>query len=122
VEEFIFPIDFVVLEAEVLMSPENKILIILDLLFLTTSNALINCRDEKINLIFENITMELNVFNLKKQPMGFYYIEHPTLNWVGDFLLGGVEFDHEEELISCVYESFYIEHRKQFDTFTFEEQ
>jgi len=45
-----------------------------------------------------------------------------SLNWVGDFSLGGVEFDSEEELMSCVYESFCVEYEPEFNTFIFEEQ
>ena len=42
--------------------------------------------------------------------MGFNYMNHPTLNCVDDFLLGGIGFDCEEELMLCVYESFYMEY------------
>ena len=41
---------------------------------------------------------------------------------MGDFLLGGVEFGHKEELMSCVYESFYMEYEPEFDTFVYKEQ
>jgi len=40
----------VVLETEVVMSPENEISVILGRPFLATSNALINCKDGKIKL------------------------------------------------------------------------
>ncbi|XP_073119707.1 uncharacterized protein [Henckelia pumila] len=36
--------------------------------FLATSNALINCRNGIMKLFFGNMTLELNVFNLCKQP------------------------------------------------------
>ena len=54
--------------------------------------------------------------------MGFDDIEHLTLNWVGDISLGEMEFDHDEQLIPCVYESFCIEYELKFSTFLFEEQ
>jgi len=41
---------------------------------------------------------------------------------VGVLLLGGVELDREEELITCVYESFYMGYESKFDTFASEEQ
>jgi len=41
---------------------------------------------------------------------------------VSDFLLGGVEFEHEEKLMLCVNESFYMKYELEFDTFAFEEQ
>jgi len=44
----------------------------------------INCKDGKMKLTFGNMTMEVNVFNLLKQPMGFDDIEHSTLHWVED--------------------------------------
>jgi len=78
--EFVFLVDFVVLETEVVVCPKNKIPIILGQPFLFTSNALINCRDGKRKLNFGNITMELNVFNLQKRPMGFNDLERSTLN------------------------------------------
>ena len=56
--------DFVVSETEVVVSIENEILAILSRLFLAASNAFINCKDGKIKLTFENMTIELNVFNL----------------------------------------------------------
>ena len=73
--EFIFLIDFIVLEAEIVTSPENEIPVIFALLSLASSNALINCSDGKIKLTFGNMTMQLNVFNLQKQPMGFGDVE-----------------------------------------------
>ena len=47
VKEFIFPIHFVVLDTEVVVCPKNEISVIIGQPFLTTSNALINCRMEK---------------------------------------------------------------------------
>ena len=85
VGRFIFSVDFIVLKTEVTMSPENKIPVILDRPFRTLSNTLINCRSGNMKLTFENMTIELNVFNLKKQLMGFDDVEQPTLNWTGDF-------------------------------------
>ena len=35
--------------------------------FLATANAIINCRNESMRLIFEDMTREVNVFNLGKQ-------------------------------------------------------
>ena len=50
VGDFIFLVDFVVLETKLMMSPENEIPIILGPSFLTTSNALINYQNEKNNV------------------------------------------------------------------------
>ena len=103
---FIFPVDFVVLEIEGTLGAENEILVILVRPFLPTTNALIKCRDRKLTLTFGNTTIELNGFNLQKQPVGFDDIDHQSLNWVSDLAFGEVGVDREEELMSCVYESF----------------
>ena len=44
VGEFILLVDFVVLETEVVVSPENEIPVILGQTFLATSNTPFNCR------------------------------------------------------------------------------
>jgi len=106
VGEFIFPVDFVVLETKGLLSTENEMPVILSRPFLAIANALINCRDRKLTLTFGNTTIELNGFNLQKQPVGFDDIDHQSLNWVSDLAFGEVGVDREEELMSCVYESF----------------
>ena len=33
-----------------------------------------------------------------------------------------VDFDHEKELMSCVYESFCMEWKLEYDTFAFDDQ
>ena len=60
--------DFIVLDTQPV---EAYILIpvILGCPFLATSNALINCRNGLINLSFENMTLEMNIFNICKQPV-----------------------------------------------------
>jgi len=82
VGDFIYPVDFVVLETEVVVKSENEVPVILGRPFLATCNALINCKDGKMKLTFENMNMEVNVFNLQKQPMGFDDIDHSTLHGV----------------------------------------
>ena len=59
-----------VLETEVVVSPENEISVILGRPFLATCNALINYSDGKMQLTFGNMTRKVNVFNLQKQPIG----------------------------------------------------
>ncbi|XP_074323873.1 uncharacterized protein LOC141660789 [Apium graveolens] len=66
--DFVFPIDFVVLETEPVKNLKNQIPIILGRPFLATSNALINCRNGLMKLTFGNMTIDLNIFNLGKQP------------------------------------------------------
>ena len=64
VGEFIYPVDFIVLETESVTNPDAQIPIILGRPFLTISNTLINCRNGMLKLSFGNMTVKLNVFNL----------------------------------------------------------
>jgi len=73
-----------------------------------------------MKLTFGNMTMEVNVFNLQKQPMGFDDIEHSTLHWVEDLACEELEFVNDDEIGSCVYESFCMEYEHEFDTFAFD--
>ena len=80
VVEFIYLVYFVVLETERVANVVNQIPIILGRSFLATANALINCRNGMMRLSFGNMTLELNIFNLQRQPLGFDDIETSTLN------------------------------------------
>ena len=68
VGEFIFPVDFIVLETQPVNNPMNQIPLILGRPFLATSNALINCRNGSMKISFGNMTIDLNIFNLGNQP------------------------------------------------------
>ena len=67
VDKFIYPVDFIVLDTQPVEAC-NLIPVILGCSFLATSNALINCRDGVMKLSFENMTLEMNIFNICKQP------------------------------------------------------
>ena len=64
VDKFYYPVDFVVLDTELIASGLNHVLIILGRPFLATANAIINCRNGVMQLTFGNMTMELNIFHL----------------------------------------------------------
>ena len=66
VGEFIYPVDFVVLETEKVANIASHILIILGCPFLATSYALINCKTGMMKLSFGNMTLELNIFYLQR--------------------------------------------------------
>ncbi|PKA52184.1 hypothetical protein AXF42_Ash014121 [Apostasia shenzhenica] len=66
VGNFIFPVDFIVIETEVETDQRSQIPVILGSPFLATSNALINCRNGKMRLSFGNLIVELNIFDLYK--------------------------------------------------------
>ena len=67
VDKFIYPVDFIVLDTQPVEAC-NSFPIILGRPFLATSNALINCRNGLMKLSFGNMTLEMNIFNICKQP------------------------------------------------------
>jgi hypothetical protein len=67
VDKFIYLVDFIVLDTQS-VDVCNSISVILGRPFLATSNALINCRNGVMKLSFGNMTLEMNVFNICKQP------------------------------------------------------
>jgi len=67
VDKFIYPVEFIVLDTQ-LVETCNLIPVILGCPFLATSNALINYRNGVMKLSFGNMTLEMNVFNIYKQP------------------------------------------------------
>ena len=66
VDKFIYPVNFIVLDTQPVEAC-NLIPVILGRLFLATSNALINYRKGVMKLSFENMTLEINFFNICKQ-------------------------------------------------------
>jgi DNA-directed RNA polymerase beta subunit len=66
VDKFIYLVDFFVLDTQHVEAC-NPIPVILGRLFLTTSNALINCRNGLMKLSFGNMTLKMNIFNICKQ-------------------------------------------------------
>ncbi|KAG2701767.1 hypothetical protein I3760_06G059000 [Carya illinoinensis] len=66
VDKFYYPVDFVVLAMQQLVSTIYQAPVILGRPFLATSNALINCRSGVLKLTFGNMALELNVFNACK--------------------------------------------------------
>ncbi|KAL9374047.1 hypothetical protein Peur_033667 [Populus x canadensis] len=67
VDKFIYPVDFIVLDTQPVEAC-NSFPVILGRPFLATSNALINCRNGLMKLSFGNMTLEMNIFNICKQP------------------------------------------------------
>jgi hypothetical protein len=68
IDKFYFPVDFIVLDAHPVSNVGIQIPIILGCPFLATSNALINCKNGVMKLSFGNMTLEVNIFNICKQP------------------------------------------------------
>ena len=67
VDKFYYLIDFVVLDIEPVAVGANYVPIIFGRPFLATSNAIINCRNGVMQLMFGNMTLELNVFHLSNK-------------------------------------------------------
>lgn len=63
VEKFYFPVDFIVLDMQLVSIPSGQIPVILGRPFLATLNAIINFRNGIMDLSFGNMKMEINVFN-----------------------------------------------------------
>ncbi|KAL6320029.1 hypothetical protein AAG906_003126 [Vitis piasezkii] len=69
VDNFYYPVDFVVLDIDLIVKETNYVPIILGRPFLATSNAIINCRNGLMQLMFGNITLELNIFYMSEKPI-----------------------------------------------------
>jgi hypothetical protein len=71
VDKFYFPVDFIVLDTEPVQVTGTEIPVILGRPFLATANALINCRSGVMKIFFGNMTVELNIFHIRKQPLDY---------------------------------------------------
>jgi hypothetical protein len=74
----------------------NQILVILGRPFLATANALINCRTGVMKISFENMTVELNIFNINSQPLE--YDETCPMCFIEEIT---DDFDLEDPEIEC---------------------
>ena len=71
VDKFYFPVDFIVLDTKLVPNLGSEIPVILERPFLATANALINYKIWVIKISFSNMTMELNIFQIRKQPLDY---------------------------------------------------
>ena len=71
VDKLYYPVDFIVLDIESVTVGAKYVPIILGRPFLATSNAINNCRNGVMQLLFGNMTLELTVFHLsiKHEPL-----------------------------------------------------
>ena len=67
VDDFYYPVDFVVLDTEPMAESTHQVLIILGRPFFATANAIINCRNGVMQLTYGNMTLELNIFHLSNR-------------------------------------------------------
>jgi hypothetical protein len=71
VDKFYYTVDFVILDTEPAVNIELQVPIILGHPFLATANALINCRTGVMKLSFGNMTVELNILDINRQPFEY---------------------------------------------------
>jgi hypothetical protein len=68
-----------VLDTKPVQNLRSQIPVILGRPFLATVNTLINCRMGVMKISFENMTMELNIFHIKKQPLEYDEVQQACL-------------------------------------------
>jgi len=66
VGNFIYPVDFIMLKTQPVSNPRSQTPVISGHPFLAIANAIINYRNMSMRLTFGDMTMEVNVFNLRK--------------------------------------------------------
>ena len=67
VDNFYYPVDFVVLDIEPMAESTHQVPILLRRPFLATANAIINCQNGVMQLTFGNMTLKLNIFHLSNK-------------------------------------------------------
>ncbi|XP_077237313.1 uncharacterized protein LOC143878987 [Tasmannia lanceolata] len=102
VGDFLFPVDFVVLDTEPVANIKDQIPIILSRPFLATSNALINCRNGLMKLSFGNTSVDFNVFRLGKQPN--FHEEINMLHSFPEDIITNFEIDFDAGFQECLSE------------------
>ena len=91
--------DFIILETELVLNLKGHIPIILGRLFLATANTEINYQNGLMKLSFENMTIELNIFNLNQES-----IQHANINVIQDEIYESIDISDEEiDLESSVW-------------------
>ena len=68
INNFYYPVDFVVLDTAPSSNEPNHVPIILGRPFLDTANAIINCRNGLMQLTFGDMTLKLNIFHWNDNP------------------------------------------------------
>ena len=66
IDKFIFLVDIIILDTEPVSNPSNYVPEILGRPFLATANEVIHCQNEIMKISFDNMTVELNVFDVSK--------------------------------------------------------
>jgi hypothetical protein len=104
VNKFYFPVDFIVLDTEPVHNLGSQIPVILGRPFLATANALINCRMGVMKISFGNITVELNIFHIRKQPLEYDEVQQVCL--IEDAMEEVVEESSMEDPLEACFAQF----------------
>uniref|UniRef100_A0A2N9H363 RNA-directed DNA polymerase n=1 Tax=Fagus sylvatica TaxID=28930 RepID=A0A2N9H363_FAGSY len=99
IENFYYLVDFIILDTEPTLHPDNGIPIILGRPFLTTANTLINCRNGRMKITFGSVTAKLNIFNLMR-----HQLEDDECHYVNLIEYRGARRVLEEEQVMAVNE------------------
>ena len=101
INNFYYPVDFVVLDTAPSSNEPNHVPIILGRPFLATANAIINYRNGIMQLTFGDMILELNIFNLNDNPT-LLESENPITNEVVsvDQCAGTTSVQEQQRVIS----------------------
>jgi hypothetical protein len=99
VDKFYFPVNFIVLDTELVKIIGSEIPMILGRPFLATANALINCRSGVMKISFGNMTVELTIFQIRKQPLDYDQMHQVCL--IEEIIEVSEESSIEDPLEAC---------------------
>ena len=104
------------IETDKVSNVASQVPVILGHPFLATANALINCMNGMIRLSFGNMALEMNIFNMQRQPFGLDNLKLSTLNWIEDSVMD-YNFD---DMFTIEYEPFLVDDEPKYDVFDFD--
>jgi hypothetical protein len=104
VDKFYFPVDFIVLDTEPVHKLGSQTPVILGRSFLAMANALINCRTEVMKISFGNMTVELNIFHIRKQPLEYDEVQQVCL--IEDVMEEAIEESSMEDPLEACFAQF----------------
>jgi hypothetical protein len=93
-----------VLDTEPVHNLGSQIPVILGRPFLATANALINCRTGLMKIFFGNMTVELNIFHIRKQPLEYDEVQQVCL--IEDVMEEAVEESSIEDPLEACFAQF----------------
>jgi len=106
-----------VIETKKVSDVASQVPVILRALSLGHYNSLIYYTNDMMRLSFGNLTLELNIFNIQRQPSGFDDMAFFTLNWREDS-----EFDDDfDDIFASEFEPFLMDDESEHDVFEFDD-